>query len=153
VEIIQSIDYELVSRMNQSIQELHAQIYPEHFKEYNSEAIKQFFKQVITNPNHLFFVIQAGEQELGYIWIEIKEYKENAFRKPYRSIYVHQLNILEGYGNRGLGTRLLNKVEEIAKTNQIKKIEVDYWLNNEIAANFYKKNGYIKYREFVDKDL
>lgn len=47
----------------------------------------------------------------------------------------------------------MDEITDIAKTNGINKIELDYWFNNEIAKNFYKKNDFVKYREFVYKDI
>jgi ribosomal protein S18 acetylase RimI-like enzyme len=49
---------------------------------------------------------------------------------------------------------LMDKIMEIAKANGINKIVLDYWFNNnEIARNFYKKNDFVKNREFVYKDI
>lgn len=47
----------------------------------------------------------------------------------------------------------MKHIYNIAKANQIDKIELDYWYENNIAKDFYKKNGFKKYREFVYKDL
>jgi len=50
----------------------------------------------------------------------------------------------------GIGTALLQKAEEIAKSEKITKIIVVTQLDNKIACNFYKKNGYqIKSTEYI----
>lgn len=41
----------------------------------------------------------------------------------------------------------------MARKQGIHKIELDYWANNEMASDFYRKQGFIHYREFVYKDL
>lgn len=153
MKIIQTKNHELISQLNQEVQNIHTVMYPDYFKPYDHDAVSEFYNSIMANPSVLFYVIEDEGQNLGYIWIEIKEYKENAFRKPYKSIYVHQLNIIEAYRNKGLGKKLMNKVNEIAEQYEIKKIELDYWSDNENAKNFYMKNGYKNYREFVFKDL
>ncbi|MGG5758521.1 GNAT family N-acetyltransferase [Bacillus toyonensis] len=54
---------------------------------------------------------------------------------------------------KGYRSMLMDKIMEIAKANGINKIVLDYWFNNEIARNFYKKNDFVKNREFVYKDI
>ncbi|AWP28102.1 GCN5-related N-acetyltransferase [Paenibacillus vortex V453] len=153
MNIIQTQNHELISELNREVQDIHAQMYPNHFKEYDQVTISAFFKSIMTKPNFQFYVIEEQEQKLGYIWIEIREYQENPFRKSYKAVYIHQLTIIKAYRNKGLGKKLLNKVYEIAVQNKINKIEVDYWAKNEVARNFYNKNEYVAYREFRYKDL
>jgi hypothetical protein len=113
----------VVAVLNKEVHELHVALYPERFKEYHFEAVNDFFKKVMTNPNFYFYLIGNEQSYIGYVWIEIKEYHENAFMKAYKSVFVHQLNIAK-----------------------------DYWTDNEIAKKFYEKTGYKRYREFVYKD-
>ncbi len=153
MEIIQTNDYALISRLNQEVQELHTNMYPDYFKPYDFESVHAFFKQIITDPKFMFFVALEDGQEVGYIWIEIRDYKENAFCKPYRSIFIHHLNVLSLHRNRGFGKRMMDKAYEVATINEITKIELDYWIDNEVAKEFYKKQGFLKYRQFVYKDL
>lgn len=153
MQIKQTKDHELISQLNEEVQNIHATMYPDHFKEYEHDAVSDFFKIVMSNSDFEFYIIEENNIALGYVWIEIKEYKENAFRNSYKSIYVHQLNILETHRNKGLGKKIMNKVNEIAKLHNIMKIELNYWVDNETAKNFYEKNGYIKYKEYVYKDL
>jgi diamine N-acetyltransferase len=40
----------------------------------------------------------------------------------------------------------MEAIYDIAKTNNISKIELDYWVDNNAAKNFYIKSGFVKYR-------
>ncbi|WP_172201008.1 GNAT family N-acetyltransferase [Saccharibacillus qingshengii] len=153
MDIIRTQNHELISELNREVQHIHAQMYPNHFKEHDHIAVSDFFKSIMTNPNYQFYIVEEQGQEQGYIWMEIKEHQENPFRKSYKSLYIHQLNVIKAHRNQGLGKQLMNKAYEIAAQNQISKIEVDYWVNNEIAKNFYDKSGFITYREYRYKDL
>ncbi|MGE7604168.1 N-acetyltransferase family protein [Peribacillus sp. NPDC097675] len=153
MHIRQTNDYELVAKLNKAVHDLHVNLYPEYFKEYNFEEIKTFFQKNIDKEEFTFLLLEDGDLPLGYAWIEIRNYPDNAFKKPYRSVFVHQISISENQRNKGYGSKLMEEITEIAKANGINKIELDYWLNNEIAKNFYKKNEFVKYREFIYKDL
>lgn len=151
--ISQTTDFDTIARLNQSVQVTHSALYPEYFKEYNYEAIKEFFKEKINKPSYIFLLIEGNNQNLGYAWIELKNFPENAFKKAYQSIYIHQICILESQRNNGYGSKLMEQIYQIAEANQITKIELDYWSENSIAKEFYQKKGFRKYREFVYKDL
>jgi len=153
IEIIQTKDAARLSKLNKEVQELHFRLYPEYFKPYNFEDVCLFFQKEISNPTFLFYIVVKGKEDIGYLWIEVKEYKENAFKKAYSSIYIHHLNVKEEYRNRGVGRALIEKVRSIAKTKEIHKIELDYWANNESAQKFYEKHGYKKYREFSFREI
>jgi len=86
-------------------------------------------------------------------WIEIKNSPQNAFMKQHRSVFVHQLSIVDGQKRRGYGSHLMKHVYDIAKSKNIDLVELDYWADNEHAKNFYNKQGFIGYREFVYKKL
>lgn len=64
MKVIQTYDYELISKLNQEVQELHRQMYPEYFKEYNFEAVKQFFKQIMTKDTNFFYVVRDGDHDI-----------------------------------------------------------------------------------------
>jgi ribosomal protein S18 acetylase RimI-like enzyme len=153
MKISQTTNYEIIARLNRHVHELHTKLYPKYFKEYNFEAIKEFFKGIISHPQHLFLLLEDDEQYLGYAWIELKNYPENAFKKAYQSVYVHQISISESHRKKGYGSKLMEEIDHIAKINHIDMIELDYWCDNDIAKSFYKKQGFTKYREFVYKEI
>lgn len=103
--------------------------------------------------NHFFFLITENGRALGYIWIEIRDYQENAFLRAYQSLFVHHISIAIDHQNKGLGKQFMNKVMEFALERNIKRIELDYWSDNENAKSFYEKMGFTPYREFVFKEL
>ncbi|WP_123040548.1 GNAT family N-acetyltransferase [Cohnella candidum] len=152
MQIIQTSESEVVAHLNKEVHDLHVSLYPAYFKEYHFETVNEFFKNAMTNPRFLFYIIKDEDQYLGYAWIELREYTENVFMRAYKSIFVHQLCISKRYQSRGLGSLLINKIDQIAKENGINKIELDFWADNKIAEQFYLKNGFKDYRRFVYRD-
>jgi diamine N-acetyltransferase len=151
--IRQTTDFELVAKLNKYVHDLHIKLYPEYFKEYNFRDIKTFFQKIIDKDNFIFLLLEEDDKSLGYAWIELRNYPENAFKRAYKSLHVHQISIVDNQRNKGYGSKLMNEIENIARQNNINKIELDYWFTNDIAKNFYKKNNFVTYREFVYKDL
>ncbi|MFB6804278.1 GNAT family N-acetyltransferase [Peribacillus butanolivorans] len=153
MKISQTRNYKLVAKLNKYVHDLHSNLYPKYFKEYNYENVKEVFISLINNESFIFLLLEDNEEALGFAWVEIREYPENAFKKGYKSVYVHQISIVDTKRNKGYGSSLMEYIYEIANDRGIDLIELDYWFENSVAKDFYKKQNFIKYREFVYKEL
>ncbi|WP_085524359.1 GNAT family N-acetyltransferase [Tuberibacillus sp. Marseille-P3662] len=153
MKITKTKDYSTIAELNQYVHNLHVELYPEHFKAYNYEAAEALFRNAVNKPHHTFLLLEDHHQYLGYAWIEIKDYPENAFKKSYQSVYVHQISIKDVYRKKGYGSQLMQFIEAMAKDDHIDKIELDYWVDNRIAKEFYRKQGFKTYRKFIYKDV
>ena len=153
MKISQTRNFNLIAKLNKYVHELHSNLYPKYFKEYNYENVKDVFKSLVNNESFIFLLLEDNEEALGYAWIEIREYPENAFKNGYKSVYVHQISIVETKRIKGYGSSLMECIYEIANDREIDLIELDYWFENSVAKDFYKKQNFIKYREFVYKEL
>ncbi|MET3321504.1 UNVERIFIED_ORG: ribosomal protein S18 acetylase RimI-like enzyme [Peribacillus simplex] len=153
MKISQTRNFKLVAKLNKYVHDLHSNLYPKYFKEYNYENVKEVFKSLINNESFIFLLLEDNEEALGYAWVEIREYPENAYKKGYKSVYVHQISIVDTKRNKGYGSSLMEYIYEIANDRGIDLIELDYWFENSVAKDFYKKQNFIKYREFVYKEL
>lgn len=60
------------------------------------------------------------------------------YNEPYDRIEIDYIAVDENYKNKGIGSQLLKKIEN----NNIKNITLEVRQSNEVAINFYKKNGY-----------
>ena len=153
MKITATKDYALIATLNSHVHDVHVEQYPDHFKPYNYEEIMPFYKNIIDKEGYIFLVIEDEKAAVGYAWIELKYYPENPFKLAREFVYVHQISISSHVRSKGYGTKLMAKIEEIAKTNGITTIELDYWVKNEGAKRFYEKQDYVVYREFVYKEI
>ncbi|WP_285766094.1 GNAT family N-acetyltransferase [Peribacillus sp. SI8-4] len=153
MKISQTKDFQLIAKLNEHVHDLHFRIYPEHFKEYDYEAVKAGFQSLIQNERFIFLLLEEDEAALGYAWIELREYPDTPFKKGYDSVYLHQISIGDAKRNKGYGCSLMKKVEEIASEKGVDVLELDYWSANLAAKEFYQKQGFKRYREFVYKKL
>ncbi|WP_062109409.1 GNAT family N-acetyltransferase [Bacillus niameyensis] len=153
MRIRETNDYVIIAKLNKGVHELHEKLYPEYFKPYNFEDMLEYFKEIVYFPDFIFLVLEEEEKPIGYAWIEIRNYMENALIKANQAIYVHQINIEEDHRNNGYGGHLMDAIIEMAKSKDIHRVELDYWFDNEVAKKFYEKLGFKKYREFVYKNL
>ncbi|MBA9038276.1 ribosomal protein S18 acetylase RimI-like enzyme [Bacillus aryabhattai] len=153
MKISRPFDAGKIAKLNQSVHQLHVELYPQHFQTYDFHQVHEFFKKVMKDDRFIFLLGEDEGQHVGFAWLEIKQYSETVFKKAYESIYVHQINIAESYKNKGFGSSLMKEIYSIARTNDINTIELDYWNDNTIAESFYEKEGFVTYRKMAYKEL
>ncbi|MEH7067711.1 GNAT family N-acetyltransferase, partial [Priestia megaterium] len=151
MKISRTFDAGKIAKLNQSVHQLHVELYPQHFQTYDFHQVHEFFKKVMKDDRFIFLLGEDEGQHVGFAWLEIKQYSETVFKKAYESIYVHQINIAESYKNKGFGSSLMKEIYSIARTNDINTIELDYWNDNTIAESFYEKEGFVTYRKIAYK--
>lgn len=153
MRVYQTKDPELVAKLNEPVHQLHVERYPELFKPYDFEEVKNFFSGIIDHENFVFLIVEDTEFAVGYLWFEYRDYHETVFTKSYRSIYVHQISVNPSKRSKGLGARLMEEAAVIAKGQNINRIELDYWAKNEKARDFYRKLNFEVSREYVYKEI
>ncbi|PEJ57906.1 MULTISPECIES: GNAT family N-acetyltransferase [unclassified Bacillus (in: firmicutes)] len=153
MEIFATKDYGILAKLNEGVQNLHAELFPEFFKVHNLAEMTEFFKSVVDKPEHHFFIVKDVEELIGYAWIEVKDIPEGPIKKAFRLGYVHQISINEEKRNKGYGSFLIHKIASFARDHNLSRIELDYWIDNKNARSFYEKLGFVKFREHVYMDV
>ncbi|WP_163971464.1 GNAT family N-acetyltransferase [Oceanobacillus halotolerans] len=153
MEIKKTKDYEKIALLNKHVHDLHVSLYPNYFKEYEEGSMKDFFKTVVTFPNHYFLLLEDQGETKGYAWVERINQPEDMFRKAYQCLYVHQISINPTNQNQGYGRRLMKAIYNLARRQGIKRVELEYWIGNDVARAFYKKEDFKSYREVVYKEV
>lgn len=144
-------DYKTIAGLNADVQNLHAKLYPEMFKPFNRIEMENALKNFLLEPNCFSYIVELNNVAIGSAVFFVKEAKENAFHYTIRTLYIDQISVLPQHQKTGAGKMLMQKVEQLARENSIKKIELDHWTANTIAANYFRKNGYKLYREKLFK--
>ncbi|WP_053220126.1 GNAT family N-acetyltransferase [Virgibacillus senegalensis] len=153
MNIRETSDYQTIAKLNETVHQLHRQLHPDIFAEYNPEKALDFFESIVDKPEFTFLLVEENEQPAGFAWIEQRTYPGIAYLETYHSIYVHQISIENAYQNKGFGSRLMEEIFNRAASEGINRVELDYWTANESAKTFYHHKGFQPYRETVYKQL
>lgn len=153
MKITQTIDLDIITRLNQHVQNLHVKLYPDKFNDFDFDAVKLAFQEMLTTGTHELYLVEDSGEPAGFVWIEIISKQANAFKKAEKIAYVHQIVVTGEKQNNGYGSALMKQVEKVAKAHNVQIIELDYWNDNTTAKDFYKKHGFTLRREYVQKKL
>lgn len=153
ITISQTSDHQLVASLAEGVQNLHHALQPELFKPFDKDATIKAMEGFFADPACRAYVAYEKNVPVGYIIAYVREGRENAFHYAVRSVYVDQVAVLKEYQRSGVGARLLETVEELAKEHAIAKLELDHWTANVVAAAYFRKNGYALKKERLYKFL
>lgn len=104
-----------------------------HDEAYSFDTLTDMMKDnYLLKNNDNIFEISNEEDLIGYIIFHITE--------DFTDIY--KIFIRDNDKRKGYATDLLNKVIELAKRYNSKKIMIEVRSNNTNAINFYKKNNF-----------
>jgi ribosomal protein S18 acetylase RimI-like enzyme len=151
ITIVELKDANIITILNETVQNLHYEKYPEYFKAYDYQAIRKAIEELLTQDNWYSYVAYDDNKPIGYILFYVKEYKENPFRYSYKGIHIDQLSVIKEYQNKGIGSLLMKKAEDKGKENNASQIELTYWENNTEAKEFYEKKGFEEGIHFIIK--
>jgi len=153
IDIVASKDAEIIARLNHTAQRLHAQLYPNYFKPFDYTVVKKAIENSLSQENWFAYIACDATKPVGYVIFFIRTYEENPFRMAYKGIHIDQISIEEDYRHCGIGTLLMQKVEEIGKKEGAAQLELTYWDRNGAAKEFYTKQGFEEGMHFVIKKI
>lgn len=149
--ITETRDFKTIARLNENVQNLHAALHPEIFKPYNKIEMESAIENLLSDSNCYSYIVKLDDLIIGYAVFFIKEAKENAFHYTLKSLHIDQIAVIPEHQRTGAGQMLMQKAEQLAKENSIKKIELDHWSANTVAASYFRRKGYKLYREKLYK--
>jgi GNAT superfamily N-acetyltransferase len=153
LEIRESRDVAVITRINEVVQNLHAREYPHYFKPFNYQEVYQNMQETLAKENWHAYVAFVDEVPAGFVLFFIRDYKENPYRYSYRAVHVDQICVLNEFQRSGVGSNLMDAVEQFAREKGMDQLELTYWERNSQAARFYRKKGFAPQVDFVVKRL
>lgn len=95
-------------------------------------------RKAINNPNGELLVAEVDSQIAGFIH---QVFFEDPLHAGLNSL-VTDLFVKEEHRRKGIGSKLLNKALESAKTREVKEVHVTTLEDNKKAMTFYEKHGF-----------
>ena len=115
------------------------QVHPEY-----REKMAILDLEEVKNNNGKCYVAIENDKAIGLIMGYVRIYDEYDYLdyKCPKSGKVSELVIAKDARGKGIGQKLMNKMEEYFKSIGCEYVFIDVLAYNENAINFYKKNGY-----------
>ena len=119
-----------------SVFDLFKQLWPSLELDY--DALYAVYERALSSVTQHLIVGVQEDRIVGFCSLSLK----NNFWKAGCIGNVDELVVDENYRGQGIGRKLINRIEEIAISNQCKQIELDSAFHRKEAHHFYKSLGY-----------
>lgn len=117
---------------------------PDVFSNKSDEALHKDLENMVPSDNIL--VIEDDGKIVGYIVYEIRD-------KHAKTLWVDQLVVSKESRGKGYGKELMNKIDEIAKSEDCVRVELECWSFNENALGMYEHLGFGEQRVKLEKKV
>ncbi|MFZ7103070.1 MAG: GNAT family N-acetyltransferase [Peptococcaceae bacterium] len=106
--------------------------------EITKEGIMPVLKHHIDNPDYYLLIADDAGRVVGMVGFNIKYYLHR--EKPV--LYVGSMVVREALRGKGIGRKLMEKVEEIARRRNSNSIQLNSNKRRKAAHQFYEKLGF-----------
>lgn len=147
-------DAEAISRLNRTVQTLHARAYPHLFKPpapgtFAPDEVQAMMAQ----SGNVFFIATVEGTPAGYVYAQIAHRPESGIRRALDLIYVHHFSVDDAFQGQGVGRALMAAVRDLARAESISHLELDVWSFNDRALAFFEHQGFSVYNQRLWMDL
>ncbi|ENL1297224.1 GNAT family N-acetyltransferase [Vibrio parahaemolyticus] len=137
----QASDIDSLLRLNYQIGMMHFENAPEAFVEPSSEA-KEFLLSALDDPSRLFLVSEVSGEVAGFVTATVTQNEAVPFLVKKPICRVGTIVVDENVRISGIGTQLMAKCTEWAKSQGAEQIRLEVMAFNNNAQNFYAKLGF-----------
>ncbi len=134
-------DYPAITTIGFETQEIHAEAYPDIFRQGVSGIPVEYFTHMIEGKDTTVFVAVLDNQVVGYVFLYIKDAPPYGYLMPRRVVEISDIAVLRAYNNKGIGHQLFTASTEWAKTRGATSLELEVWEFNKNAIAFYERLG------------
>ncbi len=135
-------DIDKVTELIARLKDLNSELDPHYTTvEDLDEISRKYIENSIDNPNVIFLVAEDTEKS-RIVGILRAQLVERPFYKPNKALLITDIYVDPRYRRRGLGTLLLEKLENEARKRDIEMIIASYPSGNVIADDFFTKKGF-----------
>lgn len=144
-------DYTGFVEVFKEIEELHRLNVSWKFKKQKPIISEEYFGKLINDEKCLFLLAKDKDEIVGYTTAYKEEVSGAPVLKNRKWIHIDDLAVKSNQRKKGLGSMIMIEVEKWAKRNKYNEIELNVWLFNKNAINFYKKKGFKAFSQKMRK--
>lgn len=101
----------------------------------------------LETPDHELLVLEADGVRVGVLWVGPREIDER------RVLYIWDVEIDEAHRGKGFGREAMLLAEELARSRDLDRIELNVFGGNVVARGLYHSLGYGERAVHMSKDL
>jgi ribosomal protein S18 acetylase RimI-like enzyme len=147
-------DYNTLCELFDEIDALHRDNLPRIFQKPSGPVREQdYYLELIADEKVGLLVAEVGEKLVGFVHAIVKDTPAIPVFVPRRYAIVDGIVVKSGFQNQGIGSILMDKVQDWATAKGATSIELNVYEFNETAIFFYERLGYRPLSRKMSKEL
>jgi ribosomal protein S18 acetylase RimI-like enzyme len=147
-------DYNTLCELFDEIDALHRDNLPRIFQKPSGPVREQdYYLELIADEKVGLLVAEVGEKLVGFVHAIVKDTPAIPVFVPRRYAIVDGIVVKSGFQNKGIGSILMDKVQDWAIAKGATSIELNVYEFNETAIFFYERLGYRPLSRKMSKEL
>lgn len=153
ITISESRDAELLTRLNEPLQNHHVEMFPNEFKPWDFDAFLPAMTELLNRESAFACVAMEGDIAVGYAlgWTVIRE--ESVFQFSRKTFYIDHVSVQPNYRKSGVAKAMLQFMEDYAKALNHDRLELNHWSVNDLASGAFEKLGFTPFNTKREKLL
>ena len=139
-------DFEQVGNIFTEENRFHAELVPEIIRVADPIMTREWYGEVLHNPNKRLFVAVYESEIIGLTLAEIRNSLDDPIFTHRKFVYIDEIAVAASHRSRGVGRALMDQVHQWAAEQSIAEIELQVWERNTNAIGFYQQLGYQPWR-------
>lgn len=142
VKIANTADFQRLEPLLLAVEHHHVGLEPEIFRPISAYD-QDHFEQLIENEHEIIFYIEVEGVAAGVLIASERESPTTPMFVNEVFTVVEELSVAQQFQRQGVGQRLMEAVEEWAKSRGRSTIQLSVWAQNSGALQFYEHLGYV----------
>ena len=136
-----------IAPMKKQIHDVHVNGRPDLFAPVVDAGL---FEEHAQQLNFRLLLAEVDGEAAGYALIRPIIREANPYMQERRYLHVEEFCVDEHHRRGGIGRALMEAVRQLAKTENLPRIELDVWAFNKGAKQFYEAAGFSTFRYFME---
>ncbi|GIQ69010.1 N-acetyltransferase [Xylanibacillus composti] len=149
IRLAEPYDIDSLVRMRWDFTYEHYPIIEASYGDFQEEC-SVFLHKAMSNGKWFIWVAELNDKIVSHIYIELIDKVPKPGRTTYPFVYMTNVYTIPEYRSKGIGGRLLKRIEEWGRENRHEFIMV--WPSDD-GVPFYARNGYIRCTEPMELSL
>jgi GNAT superfamily N-acetyltransferase len=135
-------DEDSLAELNSHVQALHVAARPDFFKPTESEALRGWFAERLSEPSTRVWLAERDGMAIGYLLAIFRESPESVFCFARRWCEVDQVSVAPEHRRQGVAQRLVEAALAAARADAVTQVELASWCFNSVAQTSFRELGF-----------
>lgn len=148
IDFMKDDEVNKVAELSYMVGKFHDDALPEYFNTTSKDEHYKIIENMKSNESAKILVARNKENVVGFACLFIQENEHSGY-KVKKVGYIYNFGVMNKFRRKGVGKKLVESSVEFFKQNRCGAVDLNVFVFNAEALNFYKNSGF----EMIDVNM